>query len=116
MLVHNQPLFHRGNEIVSGNRRFEVVKRLGWKPVECDQIKVDPDATALHLVHFNKQRIKTCRELINEIKILLPLYSKERGARTDLTSVPENKGFNARDMVSEQVGLSSSQIGKLLLK
>ena len=67
-------------------------------------------------MHFNKQRIKTCRELINEIKILLPLYSKEKGARTDLTSVPENKGFNARDMVSEQVGLSSSQVGKLLLK
>ena len=53
------------NAIVSGNRRFEAIKRLGWESVECDRIEIDPDIAAIHLVHFNKQRIKTCRELLN---------------------------------------------------
>ena len=107
-------VINKKNEVVSGNRRLEAIKRLGWKSVECDCVDIPEEEVSFYLVHYNKQRIKTCRELINEVKTILPLYKLGQGKRTDLTSVPENKGYSARDKVAQDVGVSSSQIGKLL--
>ena len=59
--------------------------------------------------------MKTCRALLNEVKILLPIFSKGQGARTDLTSVPQNNGYSAIDFIAEKLGLSRGQIGKLLV-
>lgn len=102
------------NQVVSGNRRLESVKRLGWKSVECERVEIDPHEVGSYLIHYNKQRVKSCRELLNEVSVLLPLYHKGKGKRTDLTSVPENIGSSARDIVGEEIGISSSQIGKLI--
>jgi DNA modification methylase len=44
----------------------------------------------------------------------LPGLEIGKGKRTDLTSVPENTGVKARDKGADIVGVSSSQIGKLL--
>jgi DNA modification methylase len=103
------------HQVISGNRRLESIIRLGWKQVDCDQITVEPDDVESYLIHYNKQRVKTCRELLNEVKILLPRYQVGQGKRTDLTSVPQNKGQSPRDRVGEEIGLSSSQVGKLLV-
>jgi hypothetical protein len=96
--------------MISGNRRLESIIRLGWEQVDCDQITVEPDEVESYLIHFNKIRIKTCRELINEVKILLPRYQVGQGKRTDLC-----RGQSSRDRVAEEIGLSSNQIGKLLV-
>jgi len=101
-------------QVISGNRRLEAVKRLGWKSVPCDRVEVNQEEVAQYLIHFNKQRIKSCRELINEAKILIPLYKVGQGRRTDLTSVPQNTSGRARDRIADEIGISSSQIGKLL--
>lgn len=100
-------------QVLSGNRRLEAVKRLGWKSVEVEKIKTNKKDEPQMIVHFNKQRVKTCRELLNEIYILMPQYSIGQGKRTDLTNVRPNKG-SARDEIADLVGMSSSQIGKLL--
>ena len=75
-------------QIISGNRRFESIKRLGWNKVEVKDVKDGEEE--LLLIHFNKQRIKSFKELINEYLTLDNLYRKGQGRRTDLTSVKSN--------------------------
>ena len=79
------------NQVISGNRRFESVKRLGWEEVEVEVKKVKEGEEELLLIHFNKQRIKSFKELINEYLILDGYYRKGQGKRTDLTSVKSNR-------------------------
>ena len=73
------------NQVISGNRRLE------WDEVEVIQREVKEEEEELLLIHFNKQRIKSFKELINEYLILDNLYRKEQGKRTDLTSVKSNR-------------------------
>lgn len=101
------------NRIISGHRRIKAIKILNWKEVECDVINVTDEKSITLLIHHNKQRVKSCRELLNESKILLNQYKIGSGVRTDLTSVHLNKG-SARDRVANEIGIPSSNIGKLL--
>ena len=100
-------------QLISGHRRIEAVRRLGWDKVDVEVIETtSEDEEKSLLVHFNKQRVKTSREVINEAETLRALYAVGQGKRSDLTSVPRNKG--GRDALVEAVGVSSSQLGKLL--
>ncbi len=109
-----QPLIiDTSNQIISGNRRFESVKRLGWKEVEVQIKEVKEGEELLLLIHYNKQRIKSFKELINEYLILDKHYRKGQGKRTDLTSVKSNQG-SSRDLVSNELGISSSQLRRLV--
>jgi len=110
-----QPLvIDQHNQVISGNRRFESIKRLGWENVEVEQRFVNDGEEEILLVHYNKQRVKTFKEILNEYLVLKKYYEVGQGKRTDLTSVRSNKSLNERDNVSEQIGISSSQLGKLL--
>ena len=109
-----QPLvINSRDEVISGNRRLLAIQQLGWEEVEVEQVVTDPDEEVLRLVHYNKHRVKTCREILNESKILIDHYSKGQGYRSDLTSVQTNKG-SSRDQVAAELGMPSSTIGKLL--
>ena len=55
------------NQVISGNRRFESIKRLGWNEVEVIVREVKEDEEELLLIHFNKQRVKTNREVLERI-------------------------------------------------
>ena len=101
------------NQVISGNRRFESVKRLGWEEVQVEVRDVQVDEEELLLIHFNKQRIKSFKELINEYLILDRHYRKGQGRRTDLTSVKSNRS-SSRDRVSKEMGISSSQLQRLI--
>ena len=67
------------NQVISGNRRFESVKRLGWEDVDAETIEVKDGEEELLLIHFNKQRIKSFKELINEYLILVGITEKDKG-------------------------------------
>jgi site-specific DNA-methyltransferase (adenine-specific) len=101
------------NHVISGNRRFESIKRLGWEEVEVIQREVQEEDEELLLIHFNKQRIKSFKELINEYLILDGYYRKGQGRRTDLTSVKSNRS-SSRDLISSEMGISSSQLQRLV--
>ena len=90
------------NQIISGNRRFESIKRLGWKEIEVEVRDVQEDEEELLLIHYNKQRIKSFKELINEYLTLDNLYRKRQGRREDLTSVKSNRS-SSRDQVSKEL-------------
>ena len=86
-----QPLIiDQHKQIVSGNRRFESIKRLNWEEVEVNLREVKQEDEELLLIHFNKQRVKSFKELINEYLSLDNHYRKGQGKRTDLTSVKSN--------------------------
>lgn len=109
-----QPLIiDTNNQIISGNRRFESIKRLGWEEVDVTEREVKEGEEELLLIHYNKQRIKSFKELINEYLILDKHYRKGQGKRTDLTSVKSNQG-SSRDIVSNELGISSSQLRRLV--
>lgn len=109
-----QPLIiDTNNQIISGNRRFESIKRLGWEEVDVIEREVKEGEEELLLIHYNKQRIKSFKELINEYLILYKYYGKGQGKRTDLTSVKSNQG-SSRDIVSNELGISSSQLRRLV--
>ena len=102
-------------QLISGHRRIEAVRRLEWDEIEVEIVETESeDEEKSLLVHYNKQRVKTCREVLNEAGILKPIYEVGQCKRSDLTSVPQNKGSKGRDALAESVGLSSSQLGKLL--
>ena len=101
------------NQVISGNRRFESVKRLGWEEVQVEAKEVKEGEEELLLIHFNKQRIKSFKELINEYLILDGYYRKGQGKRTDLTSVKSNRS-SSRDIISSEMGISSSQLQRLV--
>ena len=107
LIIDNQ------NQIISGNRRFESIKRLGWKDVEVEIKEIKEGEEELFLIHYNKQRIKSFKELINEYTTLERIYRKGQGKRSDLTSVKSNRS-SSRDMVSKEMGISSSQLQRLI--
>jgi ParB/RepB/Spo0J family partition protein len=110
-----QPLIlNKNNQILSGHRRFEAIKILEWEEVNVEVRDISENETELYLVHFNKQRVKSTKEILSEYDILENHFENKQGIRTDLTSVPQNKGYSKRDEISSQIGVSSSSLGKLL--
>ena len=99
---YNPLIIDSQNQVISGNRRFESIKRLGWEVVEVNLIEVNKEEEELLLIHFNKQRIKSFKELINEYLILDGYYRKGQGRRTDLTSAKLGKG-SSRETISKEI-------------
>ena len=100
--------------VISGHRRLEAIKSLGWKNVRCEQISLPDDQVLNRLIHHNKQRVKTCRELVNETKVLFEEYKLGQGKRNDLTSGTRSTSSRSRDTVGEMIGISGRQVSKLL--
>jgi DNA modification methylase len=110
-----QPLIlNKNNQILSGHRRFEAIKILKWEEVNVEVRDISENETELYLVHFNKQRVKSTKEILSEYDVLENHFQNRQGMRTDLTSVHPNKSYSKRDEISSQIGVSSSSLGKLL--
>ena len=100
-----QPLIiNKKNQILSGHRRYQAIKILGWDEVEVEVKDIIDEETDLYLVHYNKQRIKSNKEVLSEHDILEKYYEDRQGMRTDLTSVPRNKSYRKRDEIMTQIG------------
>jgi DNA modification methylase len=109
-----QPLIiDKKRRVISGNRRFQSVKELKWKSVEVIISDIKEKDVPLYIVSYNKQRIKTIKEQLLEIKVLQKYYSKGKGFRSDLTSAKLGKG-SSRNQISQETGISSGQIQKIL--
>ena len=110
-----QPLVvNQQYQVISGHRRLEAVRKLGWSEVDVEVIETSTeDETKSLLVHYNKQRVKTCREVLNETQVLRPLYRVGQGKRTDLTTSVRTNRSTGRDILAESVGIPSSRLAKL---
>ena len=105
---------NKSNVIISGHRRLQSCKNLGLKQIDV-RVK-DFDDELIALVELNRYRSKTATELINEILILEDEYSKKIKRGRPKKGVLQNtiKG-KSRDLISDELNISSSQIGKLLV-
>ena len=105
----------KSNQVISGNRRLVAIRELGWREVEAEIVDIPDEDVVSILIAYNKQRVKSCREMLNEAKILLPLYKVGQGKRTDLLTCDfKITSGKTRDLVGASVGVSGSQIQKLL--
>ncbi|MHA8051860.1 DNA methyltransferase [Aquirufa sp. ROCK-SH2] len=98
------PTCDQYGQIVSGNRRFESIKRLGWKEIEVHQINVKKGDEVLTLIHFNRQRIKTTQELLNEY-FELESYHRNKGLK---------KGLKVRNVVSKEIKVTDGTLARIL--
>ena len=105
-----QPLVvDQKNRVVSGNCRLESIRALGIKTVTIEKVKVSDKDVGKLLVHHNKQRVKTHRELLNEFHILFEHYSIGQVKRTDLsTSANTGRSSTTRNFRSDELGVSNS--------
>jgi DNA modification methylase len=93
------------NEVIDGNRRFEAIKRLNWVDVEVNRINVPKGEETLLLIHFNQQRVKSVRELINEHNELKPYYKLTQNI----------KGKKVRNLISENLNISDGSLARILV-
>ena len=95
-------VINQKNQIISGNRRYEAIKSLKWQDVDVIKITIKKNEDPKYLVHFNKHRIKTFREILNESKVLEEYYG-----------VLQNTKGKLRDKISDDLNIGSSTLGKL---
>lgn len=93
-------------QVVSGNRRFEAVKRLGWKKVEVNKITVKNGDDVLLLIHFNKQRIKSVKEILSEYDHLRKYYHENKSSRGGVRSI--------RGKVGNDIQVSDGNLARIL--
>jgi DNA modification methylase len=98
------PTIDQHFQVVSGNRRFESIKRLGWEEVDVHQINVKKGDEVMTLIHFNRQRIKTTQELLNEY-FELESYHRKKGV---------GKGVRIRGIVSDEIKVTDGQLARIL--
>ena len=104
----------QNNTIVSGHRRYGVVKDLGWEFVDCRLSEFDNLTIAT--IELNRYRKKTTQEILNEAKILKEEYSKmvKRG-RPKNGEDKNGKNWTILS-VSERLGVSTTKLKKLIGK
>lgn len=98
------PTIDQDFQVISGNRRFESVSRLGWKEIDVHQIYVKKGDEVLTLIHFNRQRIKTIQEQLNEY-FELESYHQKKGI---------DKGKRIRRIVSDEIKVTDGQLARIL--
>ena len=100
------------NLILSGHRRYGVIKELGWEDVDCRL--VDVENPKIFIVEANRQRKKTTEEILKEAIILKEEYSKmvKRG-RPKNGEHKNGKNWTILS-VSERLGVSTTKLKKLM--
>ena len=100
----------KDHTLISGHRRFYAIKRLGWK--ECDVRIQDPKNVIVSLIEFNRHRVKSVTDILNESRYL------EKELRKDIGQGSQSIKRNGRRMVtvievSKKLGVSTTQLKKI---
>ncbi len=109
-----EPLvLNTNHQVISGNRRLKALLTLGIKDVPVVIKDIPESDVHLYIISHNSQRVKTSRELLNEIKYLSQSISKGQGFRSDLTSDNIDGSGDTRKVISSKLGISEGNISKL---
>lgn len=101
--------------IISGVRRYFALKELGFTEVDVEIKNVSASDEIFTMISFNKQRVKTCRELANENKYLKEIWGKRRGRKSEeeklqnVNAVP----VDTRKRISKEFGISAGNLSKI---
>ena len=106
---------NQSHTVISGHRRLEAIKSLGWDEVSVELIKTRKDTEAALIVHYNKQREKSCQEILNEYRVLKDSLSQKSGfVHLNKTSDNSSSHKNTRKEISQSLGVADSRLGKML--
>ncbi|NFA42968.1 ParB/RepB/Spo0J family partition protein [Clostridium botulinum] len=108
-LMHNLVVRDIGNgkyEIISGERRYTALKKLGYEKVPCQIREINDLDAELMLIHANlEQRELTAIEKMEGIKRLKAIYDQKRAKGEKLSG-------KTRDLIGKNLGLSGVQVGR----
>ena len=99
--------------ILSGVRRFEALKHLGYTKTDVIISNTPSSDESLTLISFNKQRQKTATEMVNEIENLKLIWAAKRGRKP--ANVVQFGKVNTRAKISQATRICTGNISKLEL-
>lgn len=101
--------------IISGLRRYLALKELGYKTVDVVIKAVNENEELLHLISYNKQRVKTNREILNEAKFLKTIWAQKRGRKSSKDKVIQMNApkVDTRKRIAEATGIKPTNLTKL---
>jgi len=102
---------NKDNVILSGHRRYYSMLQLGWK--ECDIRSIDVENDIVALIEFNRHRIKSVNDILNESRHLEKELKKEIGRGRTATKERSGKKMLTIIEVSNKLGLSTTQLKKI---
>jgi len=113
--LHEKIVVNKSYEIISGYRRYLALKTLGRKTVDIVIKDVAPEDEGAIILSFNKQRKKTCRELLNEAKYFKSIWGQKRGRKSANDNViqlnPES--VDTRKKIADATGIKPTNLTKL---
>ena len=103
-------VINKKNVIVSGHRRYYAHKQLGMKQINCIVQEFDNDIIAL--IEFNRSRVKSVQDILNESRVLEKEYKKKigQGKRTD---IKQQGRLSTQIEVAKQVGIGTTNLKKI---
>ena len=104
-------VINKDNVILSGHRRYYSMLQLGWS--ECDVRVVDVENDVVALIEFNRHRIKSVNDILNESRHLERELKKEIGRGRTATKHRGGKKMETTIEVSNKLGLSTTQLKKI---
>ena len=99
--------------ILSGVRRFQALKHLGYTKTDVIISNTPSSDESLTLISFNKQRQKTATEMVNEIENLKLIWAVKRGRKP--ANVVQFGKVNTRAKISQATRICTGNISKLEL-
>ena len=104
-------VLNKDNVILSGHRRYYSMLQLGW--TECDVRYIDVESDVIALIEFNRHRIKSVNDILNESRHLEQEFKKQIGRGRTATKQREGKKMQTIIEVSNKLGLSTTQLKKI---
>jgi DNA modification methylase len=101
--------------IISGVRRYLALLELNFKEADVEIINVNASEELFTIISFNKQRIKTNRELLNEASQLKEILAQKRGRKSKLLNVStaNTKPVDTRKTICNKLNVSAGNLNKL---
>ena len=100
------------NRIISGHRRFTAMSNLGWTDV--DVRIVEPENELVSLVEYNRHRIKTASDILNEARILEEQLKGVVGRGRNAAKKRGGKRITAVQEIAAKLGVGPTSLKQLM--
>ena len=101
----------KDNNLISGHRRLQAIKEIGWENVDCRITQTNN--INISLIELNRYRKKSESELVKEADILMKEYKVVKGSGNHMKKEVKGKNWSIVD-VSKKLGTNTTKLKKLL--
>jgi len=97
--------------IISGHRRYEAIKSLGWEEVEVRVI--EPENEIITIIEANRYRSKSAAEILRESKILESELRKKIGRGRNAAKSRSGRSLTMDLEISKTLGVGTTRLKQL---